>query len=180
MTTAEAGAAGRGAAEEPPAPGQKVVELFDPMHEDIPRAGPWAPFVAALAPLALGVAALLMSLQLGFGSFTEPGAGLWPTVLSVALIVGSVVVLVIRPRDDCESFTSTMPVIILGIVSLLGFALLFQRVGFEIPTLAVLVLWLKVIGRESWRTTAIVAVGTTIALYLVFILALRVNIPHLI
>jgi putative tricarboxylic transport membrane protein len=178
--TTDTGATGRGATEEPPAPGLALTEVFDPTHEDIPRAGPWAPFVAGLVPMALGVAALIMSLQLGFGSLTEPGAGLWPTVLSVALIAVSAVVLLLRQREDCEAFTRTLPMIIMGIISLLVFALLFERIGFEIPTLAILVLWLKVIGRESWRTTAIIAVATTIALYLLFILALRVNIPHLI
>ena len=53
------------------------------------------------------------------------------------------------------------------------------RVGFEIPTVLLLVFWLKLLGGESWRVTASVSVLTTAALYLIFVVLLSAPLPRL-
>lgn len=42
-----------------------------------------------------------------------------------------------------------------------------------------MVLWLKVLGRESWLVTAAVSASTTLVLYLLFITGLGVPLPRL-
>jgi hypothetical protein len=59
------------------------------------------------------------------------------------------------------------------------FVLLVPRIGFEIPSVLVLALWLKVLGRESWLTTAVVSVTTTAVLYLLFVILLGTPLPRL-
>ena len=39
--------------------------------------------------------------------------------------------------------------------------------------------WLRVLGRESWRTSIIASVAIVAAFYLIFVVALRTSIPHL-
>ena len=151
-------------------------------HEEIPRAGAWARYVAVLVPLVVGGAAMVYSLGLGFGSPTDPGPGLWPFVTSAVLVAASVVLLVFGRGlgDDYESFTSGARIIALGVASLGVFVVLFQRVGFELPSLLIFVFWLKFLGGESWRTTVAVSVGATAAFYVLFIVLLNISsLPHI-
>ncbi|MEU4232244.1 tripartite tricarboxylate transporter TctB family protein [Nonomuraea sp. NPDC026600] len=136
--------------------------------------------VAAVIPLAVGVIAGIMSWNLGIGSLSNPGPGLWPLAVSVAMVV-TAAVLALRsgPTGEEETFTRETLIVVVAAVSLLGYAFLFERIGFEIPTVALLVLWLKGLGREGWRMTAIISLGTTAALYLLFVTGLGVSLPHI-
>ncbi|TMR25168.1 tripartite tricarboxylate transporter TctB family protein [Nonomuraea turkmeniaca] len=137
--------------------------------------------VAALVPLVIGVAAAIMSWNLGVGSLSAPGPGMWPLVVSVAMVItAAVLVLQSRPRGDEERFTKDVVTVAIAAASLIGYAFLFELVGFEVPTIALLVLWLKGLGRESWPVTAVVSVVATAALYLLFITGLGVSLPHII
>lgn len=134
---------------------------------------------AGVVPILLGVAAIWLAGDLEFGTLTNPGPGLWPTVVSVLLVATGVVVIV-RAKNDTEAFTKGAAVVVIGAVSLAVAAFLFELVGFEIPTVLLLVLWLTVFGRESWRISVIVSVLATAAAYVVFIVGLGVPLPHLI
>jgi putative tricarboxylic transport membrane protein len=137
--------------------------------------------IAALVPLAVGVLAAVLSWQLGLGDLADPGPGLWPLIVSVAMVVlAAVLAARPAPTGEEERFGRESIIVAVAVVSLLGYALLFEQVGFEIPTAALLVLWLKVLGRESWMVTVAVSLGATAALYLLFITGLDVSLPHIV
>ncbi|MFE9202065.1 tripartite tricarboxylate transporter TctB family protein [Micromonospora sp. NPDC007230] len=152
-----------------------------PPGEEISPGGPVLATVAGAVPVLLGLVTLWLAHGLGLGTLTEPGPGLWPTIVAVLLLVSGVA-LVLRARGttDTEAFTRGTGVVLVGAASLALYAFLFELVGFEIPTVLVLVLWLRFFGREGWRTTALVSVLTTAVLYGLFITALGVPLPHLI
>lgn len=131
--------------------------------------------------ILLGAGTALLSWRLGIGSAAEPGPGMWPLIVSIAMIVLAVVQL-IRPteRGAEERFTADAWLVVAGVGTLVVYAALFERVGFEVPTIALLVVWLKVLGRESWVSTISISLGGVVALYLIFITALGVSIPHLV
>ena len=132
----------------------------------------------ALTALAVGLLAGWQARRLGVGSLTDPGPGLWPLIVSVVLVLTGAAV-ALRPGDDAEPIGREAWIVVLGCVSLVAYTLLIEVIGFEIPTIALLVFWLKVLGEEPWRTSLTVAVGATVAVYAVFILALGVALPHL-
>lgn len=135
--------------------------------------------VGALALIVVGALAAWQAHRLGLGTMTAPGVGLWPLVVGVVMIcTGAAVAL--RRNDDAEPIGRTSRVVILGAASLLAYAALFELVGFEIPTIGLVAFWLKVLGGVSWRMTAAVSVAAAATLYVVFILALGVSLPHLI
>lgn len=157
-----------------------------PVEEPEP-AGPVTRLVAAAAALTVGVAALVGSYRLGLGGLTEPGPGLWPAGAS-AVLVGTALVLLVRFRrtDGSERFGRGTLTIALGAASLVVFVMLFggvgawAGVGFELAVAALLVFWLKVLGRESWRVTALVTVVCTVGLHLLLVELLGAQIPHLV
>lgn len=137
--------------------------------------------VAAAVLLGVGIVAAIVSWRLGVGEPADPGPGLWPLIVSVALVVFAAV-LVVRshPTRTEERFSRDSLVVVGAVLSLVAYAFLFERVGFEIPTIALLVLWLKGFGRESWKVTTTVSVGATAVVYLLFITGLNLSLPHIV
>lgn len=165
-----------------PAPSETAGELTDePSVEAGEEYGRRLNLIVSAILTVIGVVAAIMAWQLGLGSPDEPGPGLWPLIVSVAMVVLAVIQLV-RPSsiEGAERFTTEIRVVAIGAVSLVAYTALFEQVGFEMPTLALLVLWMKVLGRESWVSTIATSIGGVIAFYLIFITALGVSLPHLI
>ena len=133
---------------------------------------------AGVVALAVGIAAALGARELGLGSLTDPGPGLWPLAVSAVLVLTGAAV-AIRPGDDAEPIGRDAWAVVVACLSLLAYTTVIAAVGFELPTIALLAFWLRVLGGESWRTTVAVSVGTTVVVYAVFVLALGVALPHL-
>lgn len=149
-------------------------------HEDGPRAGRAARLAGGVVPLLLGLVAVAASLRLGVGDPRDPGPGLWPLLASLAIVACAVTLLMTeRGQHDYEKYTRGAMLNMLGIASLVAYALLMPAVGFEVVTVVVSGFWLKVLGGESWRTTIIMSVGLTAALYVLFILLLGAPLPRL-
>jgi putative tricarboxylic transport membrane protein len=146
-----------------------------------PAGGPAYQVVGALVGIAVGVGGAVLSYGYGLGSMREPGPGMWPFIVSVVIATLSVLLLVAgRGLTDAEAFTrgSVLPVV--GIVTFVAFGVLMPLTGFEIPALALCVIWLRFLGGESWRNTVVISVLTTAAFYLLFLYGLRIPLPHLI
>ncbi|MBM0237024.1 tripartite tricarboxylate transporter TctB family protein [Micromonospora sp. ATA32] len=173
-------------AEESAPPGERaVVDGTPPVTElpegEIPSGGPGHAVLAGVVPVLLGLVTMWLARDLGLGTLTDPGPGLWPMIVAVlVLLTGVGILLRARQATDTEAFTRGAVVVVIAAASLALYAFLFELVGFEIPTVLLLVLWLKFFGNENWRTTAVVSVVATAAAYALFITALGVPLPHLI
>lgn len=174
------GAAGGAAAPEPVEPEsvEALVQQFE--EEKPPAAGPAANVAAAVVVVLLGVAGVVGARDLGLGSASSPDSGTWPLVISAALVVlGVVLAVTARSAGEAEKFTAMSWNVLLGLATMVGFAVTVGRVGFEIPSALLAFVWLKVLGREGWRTSVVGAVVMTAVFYLIFVVALGTTIPHL-
>jgi putative tricarboxylic transport membrane protein len=157
-------------------------EVAHELEEDRPPSGgPAYQIVGALVGVAIGIGGAVLSAGYGLGSLSEPGPGLWPFVVSVLITTMSVVLLLVgRGLTDAEAFTRSSVLPAVGVVTFVAFGLLMPVTGFEIPALALCVIWLKFLGGESWRNTLVISVVTVAAFYLLFLYGLRIPLPHLI
>jgi putative tricarboxylic transport membrane protein len=159
---------------------EAVHELEEAEHDRPPHAGPVSNVITALAAAALGVAAVVGSLNLGVGSPGEPGPGTWPLLISVALLVLSVALAVLaRHHTDAERFTRASWQVLAGLATMIFFVAVIPYVGFEIPAAVLTFLWLRFLGGEGWRLSIVTSVAVVVAFYLIFVAALSVRIPHL-
>jgi putative tricarboxylic transport membrane protein len=142
-----------------------------PVRAQLHRIGP-------VVPLLLGLYALFKAYGLGLGELTNPGPGLWPFMVAILITVVSAILLVIDDPDDYEAWTRGTAFIVGGLVSLGVFIALFKVLGFLIPAVLMLLLWLKVFGEEPWRWAVPLAVGGAVGLHLVFVEALGVPFPE--
>ena len=157
-------------------------EVAHELEEDRPPAGgPAYQTVGALVGIAIGLGGAVLAYDYGLGSLHKPGPGLWPFVVSVVIAALSVILLVVgRGLTDSEAFTRSSALPVIGAVTFVAFGLLMPLTGFEIPALALCVIWLRFLGGESWRNTLVISVVTTAIFYLLFLYGLRIPLPHLI
>jgi hypothetical protein len=145
-----------------------------------PPAGIATNLVVAALVVALGAAALVGSLSLGAGSAGNPGSGTWPMILAVVLLVlGGGLAATARRSSDAERFSRSSWAVLAGLATMVAFVAVIGTIGFEIPAALLAFVWLRFLGGESWRTSAITSIGVVVAFYLVFVAALSVPIPHL-
>ncbi len=134
--------------------------------------------MAGVVAAAIGILTAFAARDRGLGSLTAPGPGLWPLVVGLVLAISGAAV-ALRPGDDAEPIGRDAWIVAVACLSLALYTLVIEIVGFEVPTLLLLAFWLRGLGRESWRTTVLVSVGATVVVWVVFILALDVALPHL-
>jgi putative tricarboxylic transport membrane protein len=146
-----------------------------------PHAGPISQIAAALVALAVGVAGAVGSYALGLGRLTQPGPGLWPFAVSVVIVVLAVSLVVTGRRlEDAERFSRASLLTAAGLVTLVLLAVLLPLIGFEIPSLLLVFVWLRWLGKESWRSSVVVSVLTVAAFYVLFVVLLQIPLPRLI
>jgi len=121
------------------------------------------------------------AIHLSMGRWRHPGPGFFPFGLALLLILLSLA-LIFRhwqkdpsPSPFWPGRTWLRP--LLGVLSLVFYALIVDLIGFILTTLLFLVLWMWVIERLRWRTILSISIGTTVALYLIFNLFLEVPLP---
>lgn len=163
-----------------PVPQTVPITIDDIIEDEVTPAGPVTNVIAALVPLLVGVAAAIGSIQLGIGELTDPGAGLWPMIISIVIVCCSLVLLIGGRRFwDAEAFSSTSLRVVYATLSLVAYALALPYIGFEISTVLLLFFWMKVVGRERWLISLILPVVATAAFWLLFVLLLRIPLPRL-
>ncbi|MFG1816838.1 tripartite tricarboxylate transporter TctB family protein [Kribbella sp. NPDC049174] len=146
-----------------------------------PHAGPWSQLGAAVVTGVIGLAGVVGALQLGLGRLTQPGPGLWPFVVSVVITVLSVVLaLTGRQGTDTERFSRASVLTAIAVLTLVLLAFALPLIGFEIPSLLLTFVWLRFLGKESWRSSIAISVGTVAAFYVLFVLLLQIPLPRLI
>lgn len=136
----------------------------------------WARFLPSAVVLGVAAAGGLGSLELGIGSLAAPGTGLWPMTISVAMGVLAVMSLVEdRNEADLERLRVTQLAISIGSLAL--FIVAFAQLGVVIPTFLTLVVWLRLLAKESTRSTLVIAAIATTAMWLIFGVFLGVPFP---
>jgi hypothetical protein len=149
-------------------------------EEHGPAGGPVYQVVGAAVALAVGVLGALLAIGYGLGSPSSPGGGMWPFIISLVIIGLSLSLLLVgRGLTDAEAFTRSSLQPLIGCATFLAMGALMPVIGFEIPALLLCLVWLKLLGGESWRSTVVISVATVAAFYLLFLYGLRIPLPHL-
>lgn len=157
-----------------------VREVENAEHERPPPIGTLGNAIVAVVVIALGVATIAGSVSLGVGTAREPRAGTWPLMVGIALtVLGVGLLAVVRRTADAERFSRASWLVLAALATVVGFVAVIEVIGFEIPAALLCFVWLRFLGRESWRMSILTSIGVVAGFYLVFVAALAVPIPHL-
>lgn len=131
--------------------------------------------------LVVSVAAFIGALTtLEFGTLAQPGPGFWIVAVTGAAVLLCIAALIVPAitRDDVDPLTTPEVRRLLTAAPALVLATpLIQLTGIMIATFFVSLYWLKVPMHLSVTRSAVVATVLTAAIYLIFIVLLRVPFP---
>jgi putative tricarboxylic transport membrane protein len=130
-----------------------------------------------------GVVAVVMALQLGLWRDGSPGPGLFPFLVSCAMVVlGAIGIVTAMLRDHRGKAGPAVPVqgwlrVAIYMIALLVYAGSIEYIGFYVATTLVLAVILTAAENLSWRITLPVIAGTLIFVNVVFVRWLDVYFP---
>lgn len=157
-----------------------VREVENAEHDRPPPIGTLGNAITAVVVIVLGVATVAGSVSLGVGTAREPRAGTWPLLVGIVLaVLGVGLLAVMRRTADAERFSRASWLVLAALATMVGFVAVIEVVGFEIPAALLCFVWLRFLGRESWRMSILTSIGVVAGFYLVFVAALAVPVPHL-
>jgi hypothetical protein len=153
--------------------------------------------VANLVVIGLGIFVVYHSYHyLKLGILIAPGAGFLPFLCGLALVVLAVIwrlqTIILKPRSRAEPAGSPLtaageaestpqPVsrikLVLAFATTVVYAVLFERIGFFLATLAFMLTWQVVVERQHWLRAIVITVLCSAALYALFRMLLRVELP---
>jgi hypothetical protein len=122
----------------------------------------------------LGIAGLLFGRDLRMGSAVEMGAGYFPIVVSIALVLIGVVIVVksMIALGETVSRITLRPLVVLT-ASLLIFALCFRPLGLVLTTFATIMVAGFAPADARFRPLLLLAVGMTAFCAVAFVVLLR-------
>ncbi|MBM4278230.1 MAG: tripartite tricarboxylate transporter TctB family protein [Deltaproteobacteria bacterium] len=121
------------------------------------------------------------STHLSMGRFKHPGPGFLPFGLGLCLIILSLILIFKNlgrspfPLPFWPQRTWLRPM--LGLVILTFYAFFINHLGFILTTFIFLMIWMGLIERLRKKTVLIISLGTTAALYLLFVFFLEIPLP---
>jgi len=140
--------------------------------------------ITAILFLAFGLTVMIGSLKLGASWGADgPEAGYFPFYISLIILLSSTVTLfqaVVNKNKETESFVDREPLkqIMAVLLPAILFVLGVQLIGIYVSSalyIAIFMVWLR--KYAVWKAVA-VAVGVTVALYLMFEFWFQVPLPH--
>jgi putative tricarboxylic transport membrane protein len=125
------------------------------------------------------------SRRLGYGSFSDPGAGFMPLLsglllgfLALADLASGVITRWKEDRKDAELWADIdWGRLLTTIIVLLVYLIIMPRIGFSLPTFVLLMILFRVIEPRPWWFVVLLSLATTLAFYLGFQVALGVELP---
>lgn len=133
------------------------------------RSAPRGESVFGAALIGAGLFALYAGTGLPFGNLREPGAGFFPVVIAVALILFAAFALSSRTleADKAQAEPGSVARVSILTAMIAAYAWLLPTVGFILCTVGLLVVLLR-LGNVGWAPTIISATGGAAACYLLF------------
>ncbi|NNK77541.1 MAG: tripartite tricarboxylate transporter TctB family protein [Litoreibacter sp.] len=148
------------------------------------------------AELLMAIATLILSLGLMLSIYTDglridwvegrgPGAGVWPFWLSAGMAAASVWTLVRWYRGQTPESRSYDPyvsretvfLVLVSATSLLVLLIMMNIIGTYLSLIAFMFFYVRILGRHTWPMTVGFMLGTPIAVYLLFEVALTKYLP---
>lgn len=135
--------------------------------------------VIGLFAVIMGGILIPFTSQLDLGRLKLPGPGAWPFLLSIGLLLlGGW--LFFHPSASNEDMVSLPPrwgKFVMALVSLLGYALFLDSLGYLVDTALLLLVQLRWVEGRNWKVSIITALIAAVVSFTVFVFWLDVSLP---
>ncbi len=133
--------------------------------------------------LAFGIVALAGSVQLGFGSLSRPGAGLFPLFAGLMIVIAAPIAIVnsIIGRGSESEFILKKDGFrtLAGLIAVFaGWILAMPPLGYVVVTFAAVLALARLLGLEGWLKPLALSAATSLATYILFDRLLYLDLPR--
>lgn len=136
--------------------------------------------VEALIWLALSILLGIKSVQLELGTFSTPGPGFMPFGVALLVFILSLVLFIqpyfLRIEKVRQSLNFRMNSIFI-ILCMIVYVFFFKEMGYIVSSLLLWTVIFKLVGTKRWRWALIEGILVTFSSYLIFGVALKLNLP---
>jgi hypothetical protein len=133
----------------------------------------------------LGIALAIGSIQLGFGTFHEPGPGFMPFLTGSLLgLLGLILILTktregfVKKRTEEISIRKFWERGIYALIASFIYIFLLEPLGYVIATLLLIFSLLKIMGGRKWFSPILISLLAVALSYFIFIMWLRISFPR--
>lgn len=141
----------------------------------------WRGHLYRLAPLLLAIFAIYAFTRargnLEVRSLSEPGPGMWPMICAGVMGITALLLIVRDIPQDYEAWSLRSARVLGGVAVLVAFVWFFDVLGFLPSAFLFLFIWLKVMAKESWRLSLLLAIAGAFALNYIFVDVFAVPFP---
>lgn len=162
-------------------------EVKPTMSEETPVAAEggaphgWRGHVYRVAPLLLAFFAIYAFQKargdLEVRSLSEPGPGMWPMICSAVMGITALLLIVRDIPEDYEAWGARSARVLGGVAVLIAFVWFFDVLGFVPSAFLFLFIWMKVLAKESWRLSLLLAIAGAFVLNYIFVQVFAVPFP---
>ena len=144
-----------------------------------------ANYIVSGVTLILGIIIVAMASQfkIEFGA-GDPGAGFWPAMLGVLLILLAVILFIVTVKNakelEQETFTISMPAnkrVYVVMAFVIAFCVVLYFLGFYIATALFIPIVMYILEVRSPKKIIITTAATVIGVYVVFDTFLKISLP---
>jgi len=133
--------------------------------------------------LAFGIVALAGSVQLGFGSLSQPGAGLFPFFAGLMIVIAAPIAIansIVRRESESELILKKNGLRTLGVMIAVfaAWILAMPTLGYVAVTFAAVLVLARLLGLEGWLKPLALSVATALATYVLFDRLLYLDLPR--
>ena len=133
--------------------------------------------------LAFGIVALAGSVQLGFGSLSQPGAGLFPFFAGLMIVIAAPIAIansIVRRESESELILKKNGLRTLGVMIAVfaAWILAMPTLGYVVVTFAAVLVLARLLGLEGWLKPLALSAATSLATYILFDRLLYLDLPR--
>ena len=124
--------------------------------------------------LVFSIYASIESYRFGLGSAFSPGPGYFPffAALVAGIVSGYLLFKAMRTAPSAEQSVSISKTglynVTMSLSAMVVYAFFLQSIGFVVGTFLLMVIFLRLVARQRWLTTLIVAVSIVIGAHILF------------
>jgi putative tricarboxylic transport membrane protein len=133
--------------------------------------------------ILIGIGVVIGSIRLHVGTLLVPQPGFFPLVGGLLLVGLSVILLVqgflgrgTTPRQPREAFGEWRRPLIL-VVSMSAYTVVLEVLGYVLPTIAIAIIILRVLGVTSWKVLILASGGLSVGTYYLFARIMGIELP---
>lgn len=140
--------------------------------------------ISSLFWTGVGVTFCVAAKGLGLFANHIPGAGFFPFIMSIILVILSIMVLIsaIKKREEIikEAFSpekESLKKVSFSLLALFGYVLALEYLGYLFTTFLFMIFLLRFIEPQRWINSVIVAFLTIASSYIIFVIFLNIRLP---